>query len=334
MQTADEVWDLGFRKTCDLSDRITDNKPWLLGNRRKIPKRTISDYFEHDKGPAICYFRKVIRHLVTGGFSNADFKSQTAVRFQRSNNAVLRKIRELEPYLAQTMKRGDVRRFRRALLFFQTGSDRFFDTLPQYEPLVRDLMKHHRHEAFCIATLKDNLEYIERAFAEREMQLRKNPGNIATLPDPEECAATKEDVSFLRLAAEGAKFTAEKALLSLTILKRSVTLEGEKTRKAVKASAKKIIHDLISTEQSDYEKRGPKSSARRFQVGAVISRLKEFAADKEKLPFTLRSKHPDKWIHQACTDIWKTKPGAYPTLASLYIYCHRNESKLLSLAGL
>ena len=117
-------------------------------------------------------------------------------------------------------------------------------------------------------------------------------------------------------------------------IKNQVIEEGGKTRRAVKAAAKKVIKASTEEAVSDYEKRGPKGRVRNRQFKDVVEKMRSFAADSNELPKDLRGKAPDKWIHHACRQVWEKSDDGYPTFTALYNYCKQNSDKVLSLAGL
>lgn len=92
---------------------------------------------------------------------------------------------------------------------------------------------------------------------------------------------------------------------------------AEETKKEVRATKKELMKAYQSSGESVETLSGPRTPEKRDQVRKVIIHIAS-------------AEHPVE-IADACNATFKSVPGGYSTAHDLYVWCHRNEAKIMRL---
>ena len=101
-----------------------------------------------------------------------------------------------------------------------------------------------------------------------------------------------------------------------TVAVEAAQTAAEDVKKTVRKAKRDIITDAHTDHQSEADRRGPKGE-RGKQIAAVRKLLREAAAKGQKMS-----------VLTACKKVWQPIKGGYPSIKSLYRYCHKHEDEL------
>ena len=101
-----------------------------------------------------------------------------------------------------------------------------------------------------------------------------------------------------------------------TVAVEAAQTAAEDVKKTVRKAKRDIITDAHTDHQSEADRRGPKGE-RGKQIAAVRKLLREAAAKGQKMS-----------VLTACKKVWQPIKGGYPSIKSLYRYCHNHEDEL------